>query len=112
MDEIGQISSDKVFYTGSYLPNLGIQTNTNLTTILSIMNAIFTNTANMVILKLVSVAGITITSSDLVGRTVQLIVIDGISKNTGFTKATSSPTITFTDDTILIDGQIITIFAN
>lgn len=38
MDEIGQISSDKVFYTGKYLPNLDINTNQTLTQILQILN--------------------------------------------------------------------------
>lgn len=37
----GQINTDDVFYTGSYLPNLDINTNTNLTTIIELLNTVF-----------------------------------------------------------------------
>lgn len=105
----GQVLSDKVIYTGSYLPNLGIQSNTNLTTVLSIINTIFGSSSTLTIIKMESEEGTTITNQDFVGKTVELIVIDDITKNSGFTKNTSSSVITLTD-VILTTGQNLTIF--
>lgn len=105
-----QISSDDVFYVGAYLTNLGIYPNTNLTTILSIIDTIFASTSNIIIIKMESEAGFTITNQEFIGKTVQLVVFESISKNSGFTKLVSSPTITFTDGTSFSNGQTITIF--
>lgn len=105
-----QVNSNDVYYSGSYLPNIAVESNMTLTTILNILNIVL-GQSGITPIRLIATAGSTITDFSLTGKTVLLIVIDDITKNTGFTKITSSPTINFTDGTSLVDGQVITIFA-
>lgn len=108
-----QIRSDDVYYTGPYLPNLGIPSNTNFTTILQIINTIFGSTgSSTLIIRMFSEVGTTITNPDLIGKSVQFVIIDDYTKNLGFTKLLISDTITFTDGTVLTEGQVLTIIAN
>lgn len=58
---------------------------------------------------LTGVAGTIITSSLLVGRTVNGYFIDNTGGNLGYSKPTNSNTLTFTDGTILNGGEKITL---
>jgi len=62
------------------------------------------------VIKITSVAGVTITHNSMINREVGAIIIDDYTKNTGFTKVLANNFITFTDGTQLINGQSITIF--
>lgn len=105
------IGSDNVYYEGEYLPNLGVQTNTSLTTILQILNAIYSG-SSIIIVNMTAIAGTSITHPDFVGKNIKLIVVDSQANNKDFVKAPESDTITLTNGFSLFGGESLTIIAN
>lgn len=58
----------------------------------------------------VVVPGASIADVALANRNVAGVIIDDLTKNTGFTKPPAGSTLTFTDGTFLQAGQTVTIF--
>lgn len=112
------------------IPNIFNENYVNFITLVDNNNAVFNDTTyairtipcvgatipdvpsitNSNIITMLSSAGSTIVNAMLVGRNVAAIIIDDYSKNIGFTKNILDNFITFTDGTILVEGQSLTIF--
>lgn len=60
-------------------------------------------------IKVIVAQGTTITDRRLVGREVTGLIVDDMTKNTGFSKPRASDTLTFTDGTEVYQFQNVTI---